>query len=155
MKMMNRKGDVPLIIMVVVTLALIVTLLFVFLTFKDSLNARSSEYSKLSSGLEFNYQYVVSTAKVIVKETYTSDDPAVMDLDYKDRVIAIADKYDYNIKGEGNFFGKIRNGDFEFDGDNFKVSDLFVTSEFKANNAKRVFDLCLEFDAVGNFKNYC
>jgi len=150
---MNRKGDVPLIIMVVVTLALIVTLIVVFLTFKGDLSARSSEYSKLSSGLEFNYQYIVSSAKVIIKETVNNE--GYGDRLTNDIIKEIAEKYNYNIKGQGNFFGEIRNGNFEFDGTKLVVEGLFVTSEFKASNAKRVFDLCLEFDGSGEFVKYC
>jgi len=151
----NRRGDVPLILVAVVVLALIVTMLFVFITFKDELSGKSLLYSKLSNSLEFNQKYVISSVKAIVKEMVKSEDPGIMDNFGKEAIIELSDKYNYNIKGQGNLFGEIRNENFAFDDNKFEIKGLFVTSEIGANSAKRVFDLCLEFDINGDFVKNC
>jgi hypothetical protein len=142
---MNRKGDAPMLLLVMVTLALMIMMIFIFITFGGDLKSKSLEYSKLSSGLEFNYQYVVSSAKIIVKESVES----------KAAIAEIAEKYNYNVVGQGNLFGKMRNGEFKFDQNKFVAEGLFVTSENGASSAKRVFDLCLQFDNKGEFLNNC
>jgi len=152
---MNRKGDAPMILLALVTLILIVMMAFIFLTFGGKLGEKSSEYSKFSSSLEFNYQYITSSAKVIVKEAVNSQDKEIAALGMFDRIKRVAEKYNYNIVGQGNLFGKVRNGEFSYEQEQLKISGLFVTSEVGANSGKRVFDLCLQFDDKGEFLSYC
>jgi len=150
--MMNKKGDAPMILLALVTLVLIVMMAFIFLTFGGKLGEKSLEYSKVSSSLEFNYQYVVSGAKVIVKEAVNNKDSSS---EMFDKIKAVAEKYNYNIVGQGNFFGQIRNGEFNYEQDQLKAKGLFVTSEVGASSGKRAFDLCLQFDKTGEFFSYC
>jgi len=155
MRSLNKKGDAPMILLAVVTLGLILMLGFVFLSFRADLTNKSLQYSKLSNSLEFNQKYVISSVKAIVKEMVKSEDPGIMDNFGKEAIIELSDKYNYNIKGQGNLFGEIRNENFAFDDNKFEIKGLFVTSEIGANSAKRVFDLCLEFDINGDFVKNC
>jgi hypothetical protein len=152
---MNKKGDAPMILLALVTLVLVVMMAFIFLTFGGKLAEKSVEYSKVSSGLEFNYQYIISSAKLIIKEAVKGDEGGIEETSFNDRIKSAAEKYNYNLVGQGNLFGKIRNGEFSFADNKLVVNGLFVTYEVGANSAKRVFDLCLQLDNKGEFLSYC
>ncbi len=156
--MMNKKGDVPTILLFLVALLSVISTLYAFATFNGDLETQSKELSELVTEIEFSEQYVKEQAKLLVWETVAfcpSCSIAEIDNSFKEN----ADSKDLAISKAGNFFGKIRNSDYEIyeNEDNYEliIVDLFVQTEKGENKIIRNFDICMFFNLQGNFVKEC
>jgi len=145
---MNRKG-VELAILLLPLIALVFSglALFLFISFSGEFKGGSGELDIIIADSIFAKRYVIAEAKLIAQETIASGG------DLEKKFLEIAGEKDLNLGIAGNFFGKIRNNEFNFDrlGENYilEVDDLFVKSEIGKNSIKKNFDLLLEFDSEG------
>jgi len=165
--MRNRKGQLSIILLFVVALALVGMTLFTFVSFKGDFDLTSTELSDLVVDLEFKYQYVLSEAELISQSAITSkvierieevETPYESEVDNpKNKYVIIASEREKaRVEGSYNFFKKARDRDFEFefnDVDNkyvLSIENLFVKSESGESSITRNFDLFMEFDSNGN-----
>ena len=143
--MRNRRGQLPMLMLVLVAIVLVVTTLFIFASFGDNVSGGSILVSKMLNGVEFGHDYVVGSAKIIAMESIAEGS------DFKENVA----KRDIGVIEGGNFFGQIRNDNFTFNGVGgdylLRVDGLFVRSVYGNNEMRRDFDLCLLFDSQGNY----
>jgi len=151
---MNKKGDVPTILLVIVALVLSVATLFIMLSFGGGVGSKSAEVSILISGVEFNYNYIIESTKLIASETIK------LGAGSKERFKEIADKRNIQIEGQGNFFGHVRTGEFSFTsggaGHILNVGEpIFVEFKRGVNHITRTFNLCMEFDGSGKYIKDC
>ncbi len=148
---MNRKGDAPLILLVIVALALSVIALFVFLSHDSTERVRTVELGKFVQ-LDEDQRYIVASTTLIggesVKQCLTCDSVTL-----KQSIIAKASTRDFGVKEAGNAFGKLRNGDFvvSVTGENVTLSftKLFIQVQSDEGEFRRTFDLDLTFDKKG------
>jgi len=143
----SRKGNVPIILLFIVALILVITALLNFLSFSGSFEIQSQQIADIMSRVEFGKSYVYSIAEISGKESILSGE------DFRKKFKEIVDNRDFRIGETGNFFGKIRNGEFKFEKSNegyiLEVDGLFVQIEKGANKIRRNFDLRVEFDEKG------
>lgn len=148
---MNKKGDVPTILLFIIALVLAVYSLFVFITFDRGFGGNSKLLSDMIIEAEFYKQYAKESAKLIVEQS--EGDVGKM----ADIAAARGEIFEF----PGNFFAKMRNKEFQLDNNILRVSGLFVKSErtnektgYK-NEIKRNFDLCMEFDSNYKYVQDC
>ncbi|MBI2451663.1 hypothetical protein HYV50_01130 [Candidatus Pacearchaeota archaeon] len=161
---MNKKSQVPTLLIFVIALILSGVALFAMVSFNNRLNrldSSSSTFSELHSEIEFNQQYVTEQAKLITEETIsTCPDCSSSNLKTKFKEISAEKESLYRYEGSGNFYGKIRNSEFEItstEKNSYQliINNLFVQSKKDSGKIIRNFALCLEFNYQGNFIKSC
>ena len=145
---MNKKGDVATIMLPIVALVMAIATLTAFVFFDRSIENKSLEISHVISEVEFDQSYVLSQAELIGQEVVNSKES-----DLRSSFVNIAAKKDIRVDNSGNFFGKIRSGEFSFikNGENYvlKIDNLFVQAKRGENTIKRSFNLIVTFNKSG------
>lgn len=148
--MINRRGQIPILMLFAVTIILVIVALMSFATFDRAFNDNPLSVSKAIAKVNFAGEYIESSAKLIANEVIKNRSS---DLSVKFK--EIASLRDLQVQESGNFFGKIRNGEFNFEnvGDEYKlnVNGLFVQASYGDNQITRKFDLCMLFDSSGSY----
>ena len=145
---MDKKGDLPTTMLIPVTLILVVLALFSFLTFNRAVDTASGEISEVMQEVAFSEQYVQTIAQSTFDEVVASGAES-MKAAYQQRIAA----QDLELAGLGNFFGKIRTGDFTIEKQNdgtvvLNTHGLFVQSVRGLHKLRREFDLELHGRSV-------
>jgi len=138
---MNRRGDMPTILLFVIALVLVLVTLFAFITFSGDFGGKSKDLGIMMSEISFAHDYVFAKAEFIAEK-------AIEQGGTKEKFIEITAAEDEKFRYDsiGNFYGKIRNGDFEFQEEEpgnyvLEIKGLFVKSEKEGNSIKRNFNL--------------
>jgi len=155
----NKRAQVPTILAFVIAIALSGAALFVMASFKGDLELQSQEISELMSEADFLEKYLAEQAKIITKETIDGCF-ACSDSELEEYLKTIAESHDLEVPGQGNFYGEIRNNNFNFgigqnQGTTLAVPNLFVISQRGENKITRNFNICLIFDSKGDFVSDC
>lgn len=148
---MHKKGNIQMTLLLVAAILLVITAWMIFLTSDKNFGNRSKEYSYAISGVDFSEQYVISEANALANEVITGN--ILPDSLLKERYKEIALKHVLDIEPEGNFFGKVRLGEFTFDkvGDDYvlEIKDVAVQSKSGNNQIKRTFNINMKFSLNG------
>lgn len=160
---MNRKGNVAFIMIILVALTLCVAAMYTFVSFSGKFETKSQEWSEMTSGAEFNYNYAVSEIKFFAREAIVNGKE-----NYKTEFARLEGERRNDIswfEGIGNLLLKIENNDYKFEKKSEKKGDaesvfytleikgLFVNSAGGASAISRNFDLSLKFGPSGNVVN--
>jgi Tfp pilus assembly protein PilE len=144
--MLNKKAQVPTLIIFIVALVLAITTLFAMVSFNNNLTSQSKQLSEMMEEIIFNEKYIIEQAKLIAQGTLLNCptcEAEQIKKKYKEDAGEREQLFRYG--GAGNFYAKIRNDEFEIEKqDNLfilKIEDLFVESQIEANNLKRTFNL--------------
>jgi len=141
---MNKRGDIPTALIIPVAFALVFFVIFTFLSLNGTFENSGRDISGAIAESSIYEQNVQVVAIEIFHETINSGSGEL-----KKKYQEISQARDMQIEEEGNFFGKIRTGDFsiqEKDGKYiFEVKGLFVKSEKGYNKMTRVFDIKEEY----------
>ncbi len=142
---MDRKGDVPTALVIPVTLILVILALFYFFSFNTKVQSSSKDVAEVVSSVHFYESYVSALAVSVANETVLSGASDLKE-EYQKRIAA----RDLALEGSGNFFGKVRTGDFVFEEKDrkivFEVRGLFVQSSRGLNSLKREFEIVQMFE---------
>ncbi len=156
---MNRLGDLAMGLIVVVALALSLAALYSFVSYSNNSQGASIALYELGYDVVHSTKYVERSASIIGREVVLCEQRGASGKlceikDLKERFMTVADLRDYNTGRAGNFFGKIRNGEFEFvcNSDSLcllKVEDVSIRAVRDMHSFERTLDLCLQFDSQG------
>jgi len=153
MNLMNRKGQFAYGLLAVMALVLVVMALFSFASFGGQLGDSDLRKGAFQEEIEMKEAYVVYSSEALAYDAIncfscSSNVP-------KERFLEVFGRFE-TIKSfvtVGNFFGKIRSGDFTFEEKNgeftLKIDDLFVKSVGGENEVVRNFYLVMEFNSRG------
>ncbi len=126
--------------------AVLIATLLVLANFENNLEARTTEISSVTQALHFNYDYVISTSELLAGKTAqncSACSPAEIKSEFQK--LAAEKEALFRYEGAGNFYGKIRSGDFQIiekNGDRFiQIQNLFVEAQSGQNSIKREFSL--------------
>ncbi|MEK6928478.1 MAG: hypothetical protein AABW65_00795 [Nanoarchaeota archaeon] len=148
---MNKQGHIPTILMFVIALVLCVTSLVSFASYGEVVSVDSKKISNAITKAEFLQDYILKNTEISGRESIISEG------ELRDNFKKITEKRNIEIEGAGNFFGKVRNDEFEFrrEGERYFliIKGLFVVSENGNNKIKREFDVFMEFDGNGRLLN--
>ena len=155
---MNKRGQIHIGLIAVVALALSIAALVVYVSFSSNLQTNSEDFSTLSTNIIFADQYIHAQTQLSMKNAIQNC-PACSTTELQIKFRDEINKHDYRINSVGNFFGKIRNDEFQLtqipSGYEFKIENLFLQSDVSANKLRRDFTLCMNFDNTGNFVSNC
>ena len=147
---MKGGGSLALTFLGVIALVLVILAWSSYFSSQSALGDLSSNVFITVSQAEFNRQYIIAEAKLIANQTISSSSNG----DMKSKFIQIAATHQLNISQEGNFFAKIKNGDFTFTNQgnisSLQIPGVNLEAEDPTLQIKRVFDLNLTFDQNGN-----
>ncbi|MFH1803243.1 MAG: hypothetical protein ABH864_07410 [archaeon] len=155
---MNRKGQIATAMLVIIALAFSAFALYSIISFKDGFGFRSSELDGLTRKVEGSKTYITAQAKEFGKKL-TIECPACSE----DQILQKGKDYDAAHKArtekDGNFFAKLRNGEFNFTNSNniYKLEVKGVQLEVSSgyNKVVETFDICQTFDKEGNDLGGC
>ncbi len=152
----NKRGDVAMILLFVVTLALVVIALFFMASFNSNFARDSEGRNDMMSLIKFYESYAVHDVESAVKETVVSGGLIMADAGLKSRFQEKANK-EFTINGLENYFGKIKRGEFEFKHDNagylFEMNNLSFAVDSGANSFERKLDFRIKFNSDGDVIN--
>ena len=150
---MNRRGDVPLGVMVIIALVLCGFALATFLMFKSDFGGiKNGEYD-VAEKVKIAEEYSYGKIKSFVLNNYNKSD-------IKKEVSSFANR-NYYLAGTEQFFAKMKNGEFEFykEGENyiFEMKNVSFyaeigSGELKGTSFKLSKDIVLVFDGKGNYR---
>ncbi len=143
---MNRKGNVPTILLFLACLFLIVFSLFLFASFDSNFSDNSDEINKVLANADFYETYLAKESGAIARES-------ILNRWGNEELSKFAEQKNLGIRGLENYFGKMKRGEFKYywDGEKywFEMSNVSISFEKGGNSIKRNFDIILEFDNKG------
>jgi uncharacterized membrane protein YgaE (UPF0421/DUF939 family) len=143
---MNKKAQVATIMLFLVAIGLSLTAWFTMVSFDNTLQEVSKNFSELTSDITFKENYIKEQSKLIGKETLSSCTQCSPE-QFKQKLIEISTEKEnlFRYEGAGNFYAKIRNEEFEITKQDtsfsLKIKDLFVESQQGSHKVKRNFRL--------------
>ncbi len=144
---MNRKGNVPILLLFVVALVLVIFTLAVFVNFSRDFTTPSSHVNDMISEVDFSQQYILASARSMSQESI------IQGGNIQENFVKLATARDLRIASLGNYFGKIRTHDFVFEkkgkGYVLEIKGLVLQSKNDVGGIIRHFDLLMEFDEQG------
>jgi len=147
---MNRRGYAPYMVLLVSTLVLAILAGVSFLSFGGKASNLSSETGLMISEVDFYEDYVLESVVLIVSNAVSRGG------DVKDNMEEITRERKFGVEEVGDFFGKIRTGDFElYESDGGKIleiKNIVVSSKVGESEIKRTFDLGIDFDNNGSVR---
>jgi hypothetical protein len=122
-------------------------LVFYFISFNSLIGDKSKDMGGVLEGVEFNQRYIFAEAELFAQQSI------IRGGDLKENFKSFAQASDFGVQSFGNFYGKIRNGEFEIKTDNggyvLEIKNLFIVSRRGMNEIKRNFNVTIEFDENG------
>lgn len=138
----NKKAQTAIGLIPLVALLLGAAALLALLSFKGDFQSQSTLLSEMMEEIEFNHQYVLAQASLISKKSLKAC-PSCSSEQLKQtfKEISLETEQQYRHEEAGNFFGKIRNDEFEILDNKLTINDLFIESQRGRNKIKRAFDI--------------
>jgi hypothetical protein len=151
---MNRKAQVPILIMPLVAIALSILVIASFTLFSSNLKSFSGDYSTLSSTLITQESTIKEDTFLLVKKTIASQDiKSAIQQNAPNLIVT---------KGAEMFYGKLNRGEFSIIQDQinkdqykFEMKSITLNSESGKNKISRTINLCMLFSEQGDFRQYC
>ena len=147
--MLNKKAQTAIGLMPLIAIVMSIATLIAMYSFSEGLESKSAEISDLLENIELNHKYIQAQIELIAEQTAKECINCEAE-QLKEKFISISSEKEslFRYEGAGNFYGKIRNGEFEIEeieGKYFlKIEDLFVESQNGYNKIKRNFDVEVE-----------
>jgi hypothetical protein len=136
---MNRRGDLPTMLLFVSALVLSILALFSFASFDDTFSEGSMDRSSMLSDVEFYQNYLIKESKIVGREIARMKGG---EGEFKKLML----EKDFGIVGLEGFFERIKDDkEFEFirvgEKYSFKMKNVVVVSERGVNRIERNFDI--------------
>lgn len=160
MRRMNKKAQIPTLLLPLMALILAAVALYSFVSFKDTMPPQSEFLSEMMQEIEFNEPYALAETKLIAKEAIQNC-PSCSEEQLKNKMKDSAQWREEKFYREelGNFFGKLRNKEIAIENKEnkitIKIESLFIQSNRGYNKIKRDFAICMVFNNEGKFLNNC
>ena len=150
---MNRKGDLPIILVFIVALVLVISSLVIFVGFKGGHEALSSEFSSAVSELNFYRDYVYYAVSVMTNKAAALADDKNFAADFRTKLREIAVR-SYVVEGAEDFINKIKKDEFTVSKDGviyiLRVENVLVEAGRGGNlEIRDAFNVSLRFNENG------
>lgn len=151
---MNRRGDIPMILLFVIALVLVVVSLLSFASFEKRFAENSEGRSEILEEIGFYEDYIVRESGVIGKEIISKGGLLLSDEGLKESFKEILRNRGFEIRGLESYYGKILRWEkvsFIRDNDKyiFEMRDLRLEVSRGANKMSRNLNFRIEFDDKG------
>lgn len=151
---MDKKGRIIASALIVLfAFAVAAAAIFVYLEYAADNSSNSRALSEMSALIEFNHKYILKQADILGRETLSLC-VSCSDEALKERFIILSAENEANFRyeGMGNFYGKIRNGEFEIHREGevlrLEINNLFVEAKRDSNRIRREFGIALDINAM-------
>jgi len=138
---MNKKGNIPTFMLLIASVVLVTIALSTFASFKNDLKSNSGEFFETVNQVNFINEYVEKVFDDSVDKAIEESNGDDFNAEFRKNFERIVDEKNLKLKGSGNFFGKVRNGDYILDKDKIIVENVFVKSNVGNNEIIRNFNL--------------
>ncbi|MDO8459812.1 MAG: hypothetical protein Q7S74_01760 [Nanoarchaeota archaeon] len=158
---MNRKGDISLILLVLVAIVLSVTALFSFASFSNSFKGDSKDRTSIITNLIFSENYGKENLKFLAQQSIVcSTPPEICSLpDVKSRLQTFAQNKADVYEGAKPIFGKVIRGEFDFQSMNsiykLEIKDISLDAKAGSNEISRQLTICMQFNNKGEYIADC
>jgi hypothetical protein len=114
--MLDRKGHIPTLLLVVAALVLAVASLFSFISFKDSIRGMDDQFVSLIEKTSYTQAYLPALSAWLLRDAYFDAytgtvAPSVEEVSRT--LVQRAEAFDGSTQLNSDFFGKIRSEDFQ------------------------------------------
>lgn len=151
--MLNRRGHLPTIMLLVIGFLLMGVSWFVFISANADLKPYLSNIGYLTDSTHSDYSYVVMMAPRVAERAIALSSKNNFEQDFRYNFNKEASRIESLGVVSGNFFGKIRNNDYNVTQENgfyvLRVNDVFVSSQSGQNKITRTFDITVKLDVTG------
>lgn len=151
---MNRRGDLPTLLLIVAALVLYGATLFSFVSFNDNFEKGSEGRARILSDIAFYEDYIIAETGIIAREIISEAGAIRSDEGLREKFRELASKRNSEIKGMENYFGKILRREFSFSRDadkyTFEMMNLNLEASAGADYIKRNVNFRIEFDYSGD-----
>lgn len=151
---MNRRGDLPTLLLIIIALTLYTAALFSFISFNDNFVEGSEGRADMLSDIAFYEDYITAQTNVIAREIIGEAGQIKDNEGLKEKFKETANQKNLNLEGMENYYGKILRGEFDFSRNNdkywFEIKDLNLLAKRGANSIERKINLRIEFDYSGD-----
>jgi len=153
LRKINRRGHIPTLLLFAEALILILAAWYTFFTLDGELGNYANSIRDVENSVNYEAFYVASVVPLIVERGVERADKNDFDSSFNDSFKKSAEEVYAVSDVSGNFFGKIRNGDFKIshEGGSYTLlmENVSVYSKSGENELTRTFDLEVRFDKVG------
>ena len=152
MDYVNRKGQLHIVLLLLVTLALCAAALFIFLSFNRNYVDDSTQRLNMMLEVSFNKQYVLRIIEISAKNSIIgveADKSKDLSLEFRRDI----SNHNSLIDGVSLFFARMNNGDFVFaNKGNYELSinNVMVYASRGVNNVRSYFDVKMVFNKQGD-----
>lgn len=151
---MNKKGDFPSILLVVLELILVIITLFSFASFNEKFSDNSDGRNKLLENIEVYENYLITESRIIASNIVKNGSILLTDEGLKESFKAKTREKNLGILGLEDYFRKVEEGNFTFflrDGKYlFGIENIKIKANEKANSFERSLKIRIELDNEGN-----
>lgn len=149
---MNKKGEIQYLLIPLIAFLLASASIYSMISMEKNSTEQTQNLRSLQRQLSLNQEYVFAQAEILMKKTNEeckACSPARIKSKFQE--LAAAKENEFRYEGAGNFYGKIRNGEFEIekkDGKiNLAINQTFVEAREGVNNFRRDFDLQISLNS--------
>ena len=157
----NKKAQTATILIFIVAIISSITTLFVLASSNSDFNSQSLQLSQMVTEIEYSQDHILSLSKIIAKQTIQqcavlSCTPEQLKSDFK----TISLEKDFQLSQTGNFFGEIRNSNFNFfvnenNQYQLEIPNIKLQSQKQANKFTRSLTICMLFNEEGKYVKDC
>ena len=153
LRKINRRGHIPTLLLFAEALVLILTAWYTFFTLDNDLGSYANSIRDAENSVNHDAFYVTSVVPLIVERGVERANKNDFDSSFNDSFKKSAEEVYAVSDVSGDFFGKIRNGDFRVahEGGSYTLfmKNVSVYSKSGENELGRKFDIEVRFDKIG------
>ena len=147
MLMKNKKGQTATGLILIVAIALFFTTLLAMHSVLNAFEENSLEINSIINEINLNHNYVKLTAMQMFAQTLSEcPNCNTAQLKQKFKMLSTEKEVLFKYEGAGNFYGKVRNGEFEISENKIIIESLFVEAQNGYNKIRRDFVIEIKLD---------
>src|SRR3989344_7828242 len=151
--MLNKKGHIATWLLLLGTLVLIISAWFVYLSFDGNLGRNAEAIRGSIVNVAEDSEYADNVMRLIVQRAVDNGDKNDFVNSLKSAIVERSARVERVSSVKGNFFEKLRKGEFEIKNTDkaeeyeFIMREVYVESSMEDNKVKRYFDLKFNFSS--------
>ena len=151
--MLNKKGHIATWLLLLGTLILIISAWFIYLSFDGNLVRNAEAIREPIVNVAEDSEYADNVMRLIVQRAVDNGDKNDFVNSLKSAIVERSTRVERVSSVKGNFFEKLRKGEFEIKNTDkaeeyeFIMREVYVESSMEDNKVKRYFDLKFNFSS--------
>lgn len=156
--MKNKRGQIETVMLVLIAIALAGAALYAMTTFNGDFKFKSADIDQITQKIEILNEYILAQSRNF-GSSLTKTCPSCSQQQLTQRGQEFDAKHLARTQDDGNFFAKLRNGEFTFSqqGNEYqlKIENVYLKVSKDYNRLERNFTICQTFNQTGDFVSDC